>query len=143
MVIGLPLISCKDGVCPKCVLDRHNHDRFEKHASWHASTLLQLVHNDLCGLVPFAYLFGFKYFLTFIDDFSKCTWVYFLKLKSEVFYAFGLQVPCGETIWTSNAQVKNIEWSQICKQQIYYLLHSTGNSNTTYCSIYTIEKRCF
>jgi hypothetical protein len=31
---------------------------------------------------------GFKYFLTFIDDFSRCTWVYFLKLKSEVFDMF-------------------------------------------------------
>jgi hypothetical protein len=32
--------------------------------------------------------FGCKYFLTFIDDFSRHTWVYFLKLKSEVFDKF-------------------------------------------------------
>ena len=31
---------------------------------------------------------GFKYFLTFIDDYFRCTWVYFLKLKSEVFDMF-------------------------------------------------------
>jgi hypothetical protein len=29
-----------------------------------------------------------KYFLTFIDDFSRRTWVYFLKLKSKVFDKF-------------------------------------------------------
>jgi transposase InsO family protein len=41
----------------------------------------------LCGPLssPFS---GCKYFLTFIDDFSRCTWVYFLKLKSEVFDTF-------------------------------------------------------
>jgi hypothetical protein len=41
----------------------------------------------LCGPIssPFS---GCKYFLTFIDDFSRRTWVYFLKLKSEVFDKF-------------------------------------------------------
>ena len=29
-----------------------------------------------------------KYVLTFIDDFSRYCWVYFLKLKSEVFDLF-------------------------------------------------------
>ena len=29
-----------------------------------------------------------KYFLTFIDEFSRYCWVYFLKLKSEFFYHF-------------------------------------------------------
>ena len=29
-----------------------------------------------------------KYFLLFIDDFNRTTWIYFLKQKSEVFVAF-------------------------------------------------------
>ena len=44
-----------------------------------------LVYNDLCGPLPSASFSGFKYFLTFIDDYSRCTWVHFLKRKSEVF----------------------------------------------------------
>ena len=59
-----------------------------KFRHWHTSDPLQLVHSDLCGpllAVPFS---GFKYFLTFIDDYSRRTWVYFLKLKSEVFDMF-------------------------------------------------------
>ena len=31
---------------------------------------------------------GSRYFLTFIDDLSRFTWVYFLKKKSEVFEKF-------------------------------------------------------
>jgi hypothetical protein len=88
MVTGLPLVSCKDGVCAGCVLDKHHQYSFDKRASWHASGLLQLVHSDLCGPLSSPSFSGCKYFLTFIDDFSRRTWVYFLKLKSEVFDKF-------------------------------------------------------
>ena len=53
-----------------------------------SSTPLHLVHNDLCGPFPVVSFSGSKYFLTFINDYSRCTWVYFLKLKSEVFDMF-------------------------------------------------------
>jgi transposase InsO family protein len=36
----------------------------------------------------FSSFYGCKYFLTFIDDFSRRIWVYFLKLKSDVFDKF-------------------------------------------------------
>jgi hypothetical protein len=87
MVTVLPPVSCKDGVCAGCVLEKHYRDNFDKRASWHASGPLQLVHSDLCGSLstPFSEC---KYFLTFIDDFFRCTWVYFLKLKREVFDKF-------------------------------------------------------
>jgi transposase InsO family protein len=88
MVTGLPLVSCRDGVCAGCVLEKHHWDSFEKRASWHASGPLQLVHSDLCGPLSSPSFSGCKYFLTFIDDFSRRTWVYFLKLKSEVFDKF-------------------------------------------------------
>ena len=74
MVTSLPMVSCKDGVCSGCVLRKHHQDNFGKRASWHASTPLQLVHNDLCGPLPAVSFSGFKYFLTFIDDYSRCTW---------------------------------------------------------------------
>ena len=88
MVIGLPMVSCKDGVCSCCVLEKHHRDSFEKRTSWHALVPLELVHSDLRGPLPFASFSGFKYFLNFIDDYSRCTWVYFLKLKCEVFNTF-------------------------------------------------------
>ena len=46
------------------------------------------MHSDLCCPLPVVFFSGYKYFLTFIDDFSRRTWVYFLKLKSEVFNMF-------------------------------------------------------
>ena len=88
MVTGVSMVSFKDGVCSVCVLRKNNQGSFEKHASWHASVPLELVHSDLCGPLPSASFSSFKYFLTFINDYSKCTWVYFLQLKSEVFKIF-------------------------------------------------------
>jgi hypothetical protein len=88
MVTGLPLISCRDDIFVGCVLGKHYQDNFDKCACWHVTTPLQLVHNDLHGLLSSHSFSGCKYFLTFIDDFSKCTWAYFLKPKSEVFDMF-------------------------------------------------------
>ena len=88
MVIGLPLVSYKDGVCDDCVLGKIHRDSFDKRASWHASGPLYIVHSDLCRPLSSPCFSGCKYFLSFIDEFSRRTWVYFLKLKSEVFDKF-------------------------------------------------------
>jgi transposase InsO family protein len=87
MVSSLPLVSCKDDVCVSCVIDKHHRDSFDKRVSWHASGPLQLVHSELCGPLSSSFS-GCKYLLTFIDNFSRCTWVYFLKLKTEFFDKF-------------------------------------------------------
>jgi hypothetical protein len=104
MVTGLPSVSCRDGVCVGYVLDKHHQDNFDKCASWNASGPLQLVHSDLCGPLSSPSFSRCKYFLNFIDEFSKRTWVYLLKPKREV---FGLQGPCIKSFWTSNSKVKN------------------------------------
>jgi hypothetical protein len=40
MLTGLPLVSCRYGVCADCVLDKHHQNNFEKCASW--NTLARL-----------------------------------------------------------------------------------------------------
>ena len=66
---------------------------------------LQLIHSDVCGPMPTDSIGGNKYFVTFIDDFSQCCTVYFLKSKSEVpekFKEFEARVynDCGLNIGT-------------------------------------------
>jgi hypothetical protein len=50
--------------------------------------VLDLIHSDVCGLMSMDSVIGFKYFVLFIEDYSKKTWVYFLKAKDEVFNKF-------------------------------------------------------
>eukprot|EP00253_Pinus_taeda_P036700 PITA_36700 len=88
MVKGLPLIEKPDSLCEGCILGKQHRESFSLGKSTRAKAPLEIIHSDLCGLVQASSLGGNQYFLTFIDDFTRKTWVYFLKNKSEVFEKF-------------------------------------------------------
>ena len=46
------------------------------------------MHSNVCGPMQTQSLGGASYFLIFIDDCTRYTWVYFLRNKSEVFEYF-------------------------------------------------------
>ncbi|GJX46506.1 gag-pol polyprotein [Tanacetum coccineum] len=45
---------------------------------------LELLHMDLCGPIRVASINGKKYILVIVDDYSRFTWVYFLRSKGEI-----------------------------------------------------------
>ena len=47
-----------------------------------------MIHSDVCGPMPTTSLNGYVYYITFVDDYSRKTWIYFLKGKDEVFSKF-------------------------------------------------------
>jgi transposase InsO family protein len=53
-----------------------------------AEGILQLVQSDVFGPVSFPSLVKSMYYVSFIDDFSRNTWIYFLMKKYEVFDRF-------------------------------------------------------
>ena len=53
-----------------------------------ASKPLELVHSDIWGPAPIILTNDFRYYLVFIVDYSKFTWVYMLKNKFDVFDIF-------------------------------------------------------
>lgn len=81
MVGGLPQIEATSQVCEGCVLGKQARLSFHIGDACRANAPLQLVNMDICGLLdPMSYS-GNRYFITFIDDFNRKTWVYFLKEK--------------------------------------------------------------
>jgi transposase InsO family protein len=48
----------------------------------------ELVHSDLWGPAPVVSTNAFRYYLVFVDEFTKFTWVYLLKHKSDTFHTF-------------------------------------------------------
>ena len=53
-----------------------------------AKEKLELVHTNVCGPMRIASIGQNKYFILFIDDLTRMTWVYFLNSKSQVFFVF-------------------------------------------------------
>ena len=85
MVEGLPQIKSSNGACIGCVVGKHPERSYEKGKKMISSQPIGLVHSDLIGALPTPSSGGSRYVLTFIDDYLRFRWVYFLKLKSEVF----------------------------------------------------------
>lgn len=88
MVNGLPNIEATTEVCEECVMGKQYQNSFPRRSTWKAKAPLEIVHTDICGKMPTPSLSHHRYFLTFIDDYSRMTWVYFLKEKSETFTIF-------------------------------------------------------
>ncbi|KAL4301681.1 hypothetical protein GQ457_10G015230 [Hibiscus cannabinus] len=88
MVNGILTISHPNQLFEACLLGKHARSSFPKEATSRATEPLQLVHTDVCGPINPPSFGKNIYFLLFIDDYNRKTWVYFLKQKSEAFGAF-------------------------------------------------------
>ena len=87
-VTGVPELSTKrDDVCKGCVLGKYAKATYHR-SSNRAKSLLGLIHSDICGTMSTKALSDVEYFVTFIDDHSRKTWIYFLKTKDKVFDQF-------------------------------------------------------
>ena len=84
-VEGLLEIQAKhDGVCKGCVKGKNTQKTFASSESKEKG-ILEIIHSDVCGPMSSSSLSGYVYYVSFIDDFSRKTWIYFMKNKDEVF----------------------------------------------------------
>ena len=79
--------TCKLEFCKYCVFGKQHKIRI-KSAVHNSKGVLDYIHSDVWGPAPARSKGGAEYFVTFIDDYSRKVWVYFLKNKSEVFSKF-------------------------------------------------------
>ena len=69
-------------------MGKQHREKFPSRKSIRAKVPLEIVHSDLCGPMQTPSLACSHYMPTFIDDYTRKTWVYFLKYKGEVFEKF-------------------------------------------------------
>ena len=89
LVTGLSKFQYSDigHVCDACQFGKQSRLPFVRHVR-QSTRPLQLVHSNVWGPTHNASMGGSKYYVTFIDDYSRYTWVYILKTKDEVFAIF-------------------------------------------------------
>jgi len=88
MVTGLPKnLSNLGDVCTGCMMGKQHRDAFPSEGK-KSSEPLALIHSDLCGPMNTPSLGKAKYFLTFIDDATRFTYISFLQSKDQVFSKF-------------------------------------------------------
>ena len=88
MVHGLPKMVYTKRFCEDCVLGKQVRTTFQKKVEYCAKRPLELIHTDICGPVTPMSFSEKRYFITFINDYTRKTWIYFLKEKSKAFEVF-------------------------------------------------------
>ena len=82
----LPYFDKSEGKCNTCMKTKITRNPFPKVER--NSKLLDLVHSDVCDMHNTSSIGGKKYFITFIDDYSKFCYVYLLHSKDEAMVNF-------------------------------------------------------
>ena len=75
-------------VCEGCAMGKQHMKNFPQEKSWRTKMPLHLVQNDVMGPFKTPSLGGARYVLTFIDEYSRIIWVYFLQKDEEIFHKF-------------------------------------------------------
>ena len=74
--------------CEHCVYGKQKRVRFLRVIKEKKSERLELVNTYVCGPTQVSSLGGSHYYVTFIDDATRKTWVYCIQQKSDVFDTF-------------------------------------------------------
>lgn len=73
--------------CDSCPLGKSTKLPFALSSSISAAPL-ELIHTDVWGPSPHASIKGSTYYIVFLDDYSKYSWMYPLKFRSDIFECF-------------------------------------------------------
>ena len=104
MVKGIKVEKGEDlSFCEDCVEGKMSRQPYQSVREIRSIRKLQCVHSDVCGPMPTESTGGRRYFVTFIDDYTRCCRVYFIRNKSEVLEKFGefescMTNECGNSI---------------------------------------------
>ncbi|KAH9149898.1 hypothetical protein AeRB84_007167, partial [Aphanomyces euteiches] len=72
-------------LCETCAYAKSKRSPFNSSAVFRAQTFLSLVHSDIWGPCSFPSPSGNKYFVVFVDDYSRYTWAYPIQRRSDLY----------------------------------------------------------
>jgi hypothetical protein len=81
------VIKPSDSICKHCQIGKQARVRFKTKEN-STTKPLEIIHTDLRGPTRTKSYYGEQYFMLIVDDYTRLTWVYFRKEKSEDFEKF-------------------------------------------------------
>ena len=82
---NIPILKKDENdLCEPCIFGKQHKIKFAI-CTKPSEGVLDLVHSDVWGPAPIAARGGARYYVTFIDDFSRKVWIYLMREKSDVF----------------------------------------------------------
>ncbi|KAK0578805.1 hypothetical protein LWI29_016460 [Acer saccharum] len=107
-VRGLPKLGKKaNGICGPCQQGKQTKSMHKKGKYLTTKEPLELLHMDLMGPMQTESLGGKRYIFVCVDDFSRFTWTYFLREKSETFDKF--KMLCTKLQNEMNSNIRSIK----------------------------------
>ncbi|WVZ02284.1 hypothetical protein V8G54_023090 [Vigna mungo] len=88
LVKGIPDFITPSKVCEGCAAGKQTRNVFKHYTYKRAVQVLDIIYADLCGPFDVPSLGGNKYFLLFVDEFSRKLWIYLLKEKKDTYSCF-------------------------------------------------------
>ncbi|GKE26563.1 retrovirus-related pol polyprotein from transposon TNT 1-94, partial [Tanacetum coccineum] len=130
---GIPRLKFqKDHLCSAFALGKSKKSSYQPKAEDTNQEKLYLLHMDLCGPMCMAIINEKSYILVIVDDYSRFTWVGFLKTKDEAPVAI---IKCIKNIQVRlNATVRNVRTdnqTEFVNQTLHEFYENVGISHQT------------
>ena len=74
--------------CEACQFGKHHRVSYSPRINKRVIIPFDVIHSDVWGPCSMLSKFGYRYFVIFVDDFLRVTWLYFMKNRSELFSIF-------------------------------------------------------
>ncbi|RVW98628.1 Retrovirus-related Pol polyprotein from transposon TNT 1-94 [Vitis vinifera] len=120
--------------CESCQLGKHTRVSFPKRLNNRAKSPFELVHTDVWGPCRTASTLGFQYFVTFIDDYSRCTWLFLMKNRAELFSIFQKFYAEIQTQFNISIRVLRSDNAREYFSAIYFIYVSSWDFHQSSCA---------
>ncbi|PPQ82476.1 hypothetical protein CVT24_002389, partial [Panaeolus cyanescens] len=84
---GVTKVTGTAKFCEPCTIGKLKKSPFS-HKGQRANIPFQVIHSDVGGPISPADRYGYRYWISFIDDYSRYPWVFFMKEKSQALNIF-------------------------------------------------------
>ena len=128
----LPWINLCGFKCESCELGKHHRSSYLVRMGLPFSRPFDLVHCDIWGLAQQVSPSGGRYYIIFVDDYTRVSWTYIIKTQKEVLdkvHQFIIEITTQYSTTPKVLRIHNaLEFTQIALQEFYDgkgILHQT------------------